>query len=310
MNIQEKIRWRYLQFIKYHFPFLWCKHLYKENLGKVTDFSKPKDINEKIQWLSFYTDTSMWTMLADKYAVRQYVAEHGGEDVLVPVLGKWDRAEDIDFNSLPDKFVIKPNNGSYDTVIVKDKSKADFEDIRRKMDHSMKHHFGFENAESHYLRIKPCIIAEQLLETNEEGGLNDYKIWCINGKPHNILVCTNRDAVTHHSDLIAYDLQWNRHPEWLSPSFRNESVIAKPEKLEDMLKLASKLSAGIPQVRVDLYCIKGKIYFGEMTMSSNFGMMPYYSQEVLNDMGARCMLPERSFSEKCSTFWNRWLPKF
>lgn len=307
MNVQEKIRWKYLQFIKYHFPFLWCKHLYKENLGKVTDFSKPKDINEIIQWLSFYTDTSLWTMLADKYAVRKYAAERAGEEILVPLLGKWDKAGDIDFDSLPDKFVIKPNNGCYDTIIVKDKKKANFDEIRQRLDYSLKKRFGFEKAEPHYLRIKPFIIAEQLLETNEEGGLKDYKIWCINGKPHSILLCTNRDA-SGHSDLMQYDLLWNRHPEWISSSFRNESVCAKPENLEDMLNFASKLSANIPQVRVDFYNINGKIYFGEMTFTSNFGMMPYFTQDFLNEMGAQCVLPNRSFSEKVKTFFNRWTP--
>jgi hypothetical protein len=307
MNVQEKIRWKYLQFIKYYFPFLWCKHLYKENLGKVTDFSKPKDINEIIQWLSFYTDTSLWTMLADKYAVRKYTAECAGEEILVPLLGNWYKAEEIDFDRLPDKFVIKPNNGCYDTIIVKDKKKANFDEIRQRLDYSLKKRFGFENSEPHYLRIKPCIIAEQLLETNEEGGLKDYKIWCINGKPHSILLCTNRDALGH-SDLMQYDLLWNRHPEWISSSFRNESVCAKPENLEDMLKFASKLSANIPQVRVDFYNINGKIYFGEMTFTSNFGMMPYYTQDFLTEMGTQCVLPNRLFSEKVKTFFNRWTP--
>jgi len=307
MNVQEKIRWKYLQFIKFHFPFLLCKHLYKENLGKVTDFSKPKDINEIIQWLSFYTDTSLWTMLADKYAVRQYVLEHAGEDVLIPLLGKWNNVEDIDFDSLPNKFVIKPNNGCYDTIIVKDKNKANVDEIRQRLILSLKKPFGFENAEPHYLRIKPCVIAEQLLETNEEGGLKDYKIWCFNGKPHSILLCTNRDW-SGHSDLMAYDLLWNRHPEWISSSFRNESGCAKPANLEEMLKFASKLSVNIPQVRVDFYSINGKIYFGEMTFTSNFGMMPYYTQDFLEEMGVQCVLPNRSFSEKVKTFFNRWSP--
>ena len=308
MTLQEKIDWHYRHFLKHHFPYIWCKHLYKKKLGKVTDFFNPKDINEKIQWLSFYTDTSLWTNLADKYAVRKYVADHVGEDILVPLIGKWDRAEDIDFDSLPNKFVIKPNNGSYDTIIVKDKSKANFEEIRHKMDHSMKHRFGYENAEPHYLRIKPCVIAEQLLETNEEGGLKDYKIHCLNGKPHSVFLCSNRAAVSGHADFMQYDLSWHRHPEWISPNFRNESHCIKPDKLDDMLKIASKLSANIPYVRVDFYYINGKIYFGEMTFTPNFGMMPYYTQDFLNEMGEHCVLPNRSFSDKVKTFYNRWIP--
>lgn len=308
MNLREKIKWGYLQFIKYHFPFLWCKHLYKISLGKVTNFSKPKDINEIIQWLSFYTDTSLWTTLADKYAVRKYVEKHVDENILVPLIGKWNKVDDIHFDNLPNKFVLKPNNGCYDNIIVEDKNKVNFDEIRQKLDLSLKHRFGFENAEPHYLKIKPCIMAEQLLETNEEGGLKDYKIWCFNGKPHSILLCTNRDKISGHSDLMAYDLLWNRHPEWLSSSFRNESTCVKPNKLEDMLKIASKLSANIPQVRVDLYCIHEKIYFGEMTFSSNFGMMPYYTEDFLIEMGNQCVLPKRLFFEKIKTFFKRWTP--
>ena len=308
MNVIEKIAWRKQNFIKYHFPFLWNKILYKKKFGKVVDFSHLRDINEKIQWLMFYTDTSLWTKLADKYAVRQYVKNRVGVDVLVPLLGKWDRVEDIDFDSLPDKFVIKPNNGSYDTIICRDKSKVSYDEIRGKMSYSLNHRFGYENAEPHYLYIKPCIIAEKLLESDGKEGLIDYKIWCFNGKPYSIFVCLNRNPETHHADFMSYDLNWNRCPESLSEPFRNNIECPKPMNLDKMLAIAAKLSEGFPQVRVDLYNIKGKIYFGEMTFTSNFGMMPYYTQQVLNDMGNQCILPERTFIEKVKTFIFRWFP--
>ena len=309
MKIQDKIDWHYRHFLQHHYPYFWCKKLYKESIGRPCNFSDPMDINEKILWLSFFTDTSLWTTLADKYAVREYVKERIGEEYLVPLLGKWDKAEDIDFSQLPDKFVIKPNNGSYDCCIVTDKSKANLEEIRKKMDFSLKHKFGYEGAEIHYTRIKPCIIAEELLETDEVGGLVDYKMWCFNGKPHNILVCSDRNPITHHSNLISYDLNWNRRTENLTHSFQNEAMVEKPVNLRELLNIASKLSQGLPQARIDLYNIKGKIYFGEITLTSNFGMMPYYTQQVLDDMGAHCTLPRRSLSEKIKTFCNRWLPK-
>lgn len=310
MTFKEKILWKKDEFVKHHFPFFWSKHLYKETMGRVTDFSNLRDLNEKIQWLMFYTDITLWTTLADKYAVRQYVADRVGEDVLVPLLGRWESAADIDFTSLPAKFVIKPNNGSYDTVVCTDKSKADFEEIRRKMDYSMHHHFGYENAEPHYLEIAPCIIAEQLLETDAPEGLVDYKIWCFNGKPELFLLCANRDPITHHANLIAYDLNWNKHLEHMADDFKNDATCPKPENLDGMLRIAEKLSEGLPQARVDLYNIKGKIYFGEMTMSSNFGMMPYFSDEILKKMGDLCVLPQRPFKEKICTFCKRWFPTF
>lgn len=308
MRLNEKIKWRFCQLLKFHFPFLWSKHLYKTTLGKVTNFRNPKDLNEKIQWLMFFTDTSRWTSLADKYAVRQYVKDKVGEKYLIPLLGKWDCADDIDFESLPTKFVIKPNNGSYDTVICSDKNDIDLEKVRERMSYSLANKFGYENAEPHYLNIKPCIIAEELLETDDAGGLIDYKIWCFNGIPHSLLLCVNRDKNTHHADLLVYDLNWTKRPEILTPKFRNSNECPKPNNLDEMLIVASKLSDGFPQVRVDLYNIQGKIYFGEMTFSSNFGMMPYYTNEALLDMGRHIRMPQRSAKEKITTFAKRWFP--
>lgn len=308
MQLKDKIQWHYHQFLKHHFPFLWSKHLYKHTLGKTTDFSAPKDLNEKIQWLMFFTDTALWTLLADKYAVRRYVQNKVGAKYLIPILGKWDCAEDIDFDSLPDRFVIKPNNGSYDTVICHDKEKADLNKVRQKMSYSLAHKFGYESAEPHYLNIKPSIIAEDLLHTEDSFGLIDYKIWCFNGRPHCVFVCANRDIENHKVDFVIYDLNWNKLTRYLTPMFENSFECPRPENFDEMLSVASKLSEGLPQVRVDLYNIRGKIYFGEMTLSSNFGMMPYFTSEALLKMGELVKLPKRSNTEILTTFIKRWFP--
>lgn len=310
MNLKEKINWRKDNFIKHHFPFLWSKRLSKKLLGKSTNFSAPKDLNEKIQWLMFYTDTSLWTTLADKYKVRDYVTERVGGKYLVPLIGKWENVEDIVFDALPDKFVLKPNNGSYDTIICTTKEGINNEEVKRKLAYSLSHKFGYENAEPHYLNIKPCIIAEQLLESDDPGGLKDYKIWCFNGKPYFIFICANRDYYRHKVDFICYDTEWNFINEYLSPSLRNSLCVEKPDNLEEMLEIASKLSVGLPQVRVDLYNINGKIYFGELTLSSNFGMMQYFTQGTLNQLGDLISLPTRNFKERIITFKRRWLPRF
>ncbi len=310
-RIYNSFRYRFNDKIaKRYFPYLYCKYLYKEIAGKKTDFSNPRDINEKIQWLEFFTDTTEWSHLADKYAVREYVKERVGEEILIPLLGKWEKTADIDFSILPNKFVIKPNNGSYDCCIVTDKEHTDLEDIRRKMDNSMKHSFGRETSEPHYLRIRPCIIAEQFLETDQVCGLIDYKMWCFHGSFHSVLLCSNRDIAKHRVTFNYYDANWKRYPEYISESFRNDFDISKPKNFDLMIEYAEKLSAGLPQARIDLYNIKGKIYFGEITLTSNFGMMPYYTQEVLDDMGLHCILPELSFREKTYSFFSRWCPKF
>ena len=139
MNFKDRFIWHYHNILKHHLPFLWSRHLSKQILGKTTDFSQPKDLNEKIQWLMFYTDTSLWTLLADKYAVRKYVTERIGAKYLIPLLGKWNSASDIDFNSLPDKFVMKPNNGSYDCIVCRDKQNSNLDAIKTKLDYCLHH---------------------------------------------------------------------------------------------------------------------------------------------------------------------------
>lgn len=307
-RVYNSLNYRYWRFVKYHFPFKWVKHLYKLELGKRADFLNPRDLNEKIQWLEFFTDTRPWSILADKYAVRQYVKNRVGEQYLTKLLGRWTKSENIDFDELPDKFVIKPNNGSYDVIVVSNKNEMNLDEVRSKLSHSMNNPFGYDNGEPHYLRIKPCIMAEELLETTQDEGLVDYKIWCFNGEPYVVFACFNRDSITHHADFMMYDLEWNRHPEFLTPEFRNDSHCPKPINFKQMLDVASKLSKGLPQCRVDLYNLAGRIVFGEMTLTSNYGMMPYFTQELLNEMGDRCILPQRSNKEKILCFMRRHFP--
>lgn len=309
-RICNSIKYHFWYFIHYHFPYFWAKRLYRQELGKTLTFSNPRDINEKILWLEYFTDTRQWSLLADKYAVREYVRSRMNDDILIPLLGRWSNTDDIDFDSLPERFVIKPNNGSYDTIIVSDKSQVDFNEIRKRLAHSINNKFGLDNAEYHYCRIKPCIIAEKMLYTDEATGLVDYKVWCFNGKPYCIMVCVDRDPVSHHANFVFYDLQWNRHPEYIAESFRNDCSCPKPDNLEELLSVASKLAEGLPQCRVDMYDIKGKIYFGEMTLTSNYGMMPYFTQEILDDMGKHCKLPNRTFADRWYSFWTRYFPKF
>lgn len=309
MTLRDKINWHYWEFIKHHYPFFWSKHLSRKILGKTTDYSCPKNLNEKIQWLMFFTDTSLWTILADKYAVREHVRDCIGEKYLIPLLGHWTNVTEIDFDKLPRKFVMKPNNGSYDAIICQDKDSADYDNIRLKMDYSLKHKFGYENAEPHYLDIPPCIIAEEMLETTNEGGLIDYKIWCFNGNPFGIFIVANRDRVNHKADFVFYDLNWNKQNDYLTSEFRSDFNCPKPENLDEMLDIASKLSRGLPQARIDLYNINGQIYFGEITLSSNFGMMPYFTSEALAEMGQLVKLPNRSFKEVITSLSKRWLPR-
>lgn len=246
--------------------YMWCHHpkfminREWEKHGKVFDWNNPKDLNEKIIWLEYCTDTTEWTRLADKYKVREFIKERGLENILIKLYGKWDNADNIDFDCLPQKFVLKCNHdcGSYHLI---DKEKGfDKKEIISNLNNHLKYKFGTHNGELHYARINPCVIAEEYIESNNtlSSSLIDYKIWCFNGKPFCIFVIHNR---THRSMCTnVYDLEWNVHPEWsvFSEHYQNGGgIIPRPESLDKMLKAAAILSKGFPQVRIDFYDIGG-----------------------------------------------------
>lgn len=258
--------------------------------GYKVNWDNPRDINEKIQWLMCRSDTSKWSELADKVRVRDYVASKGFGDLLVPLLGVWDRAEDIDFDSLPDKFVLKSNNDSGSYKFVDKNNGFDPDALRRHFAKCLKRKFGFWAGELHYNAIPPKVLAEPLLESNLT--IVDYKVRCFGGKPTSIVTCSDRTEDTVCLDM--FDLDWNPHPEALV--FRGEFVdgkgrLPRPACLDRMLEAATVLSQGFPQVRVDFYVVDGKLYFGEMTFSSAGGRMSYFTQEELEKQGRMCILP-------------------
>ena len=273
-----------------HFPVTICKIRFRKIFGRKMDLKNPKDINEKILWLSLYSDISEWSRMADKYAVRSYVEELGLGDCLVKLYGKWDKAEDIEWDKLPNQFVLKTNNGSGTVKLVTDKTKLDIPAITRLMDEWLHKKVASTTTEFHYDSIKPCIIAEELLDfskdPNESISAIDYKIWCFNGKAYYVWTCANRDEES--TDVALFDREWNYLPEKsvFNKHYREQKVlVSKPKNLVKMLDVAEKLAKPFPVVRVDLYNIDGRIYFGEMTFTSLGGTMDFYTQECLYEMG-------------------------
>ena len=265
---------------------------FRRAYGYWLDWKHPKDINEKINWLKFYGDTSRWTDLADKYRVRDYVTACGLGDMLVPLLGKWDKARDIDWNKLPSQFVMKTNHGSGDALICRDKALIDTAMMTQQFDKLLHQKFGQTMGEPHYNRISPCIIAEKLLDNSqqkvESTSLVDYKIWTFDGKPAYIWACHNRTK--HSCNVGVYDLDWNFHPEYSNSTSHyvlSSKPIPRPDSLEQMLEAAAILSKGFPELRVDFYEVEGKPYFGELTFTSASGFNSFYTPEfrrILGDM--------------------------
>lgn len=282
-----------VKFVNTHFPVLMAQLRYRKNLGRFLDLKKPKDLNEKIHWLSLFTDTAEWTRCADKYSVRSFVEERGLGDVLVKLYGKWDAAEEINWDELPHSFVLKTTNGSGTVLIVKDKAKLDIPSTIILLNKWLKKRIGEETTEFHYCKIVPRLIAEEFIEqTVEENNISssliDYKIWCFNGKAYYIWTCINRGKDS--TDVSMFDRDWNYHPEMsvFNEHYREAKVLVpKPDKLRDMLEVAERLSEGFPEVRVDLYYTNGKIYFGELTFTSLGGTMNFYTRDALLEMGGK-----------------------
>ena len=251
----------------------------------------PIDLNEKILWLKLYTDTSLWSKLADKYRVRSYVENMGLKDNLVKIYGKWEKVEDINFDTLPNSLIFKVNNGDGKgtNLIIRDLKHTDKDKLTGVFQKWLnRKHIGELAAEPQYRSMPPCIIAEELLKIPKgDRTLVDYKIWCLNGKAKYIWTCSNRDEDGGGADVMTYDLEWNAHPEFsvFTSEYRLGPLLSKPKNLEEMILIAEKLSRNFPILRVDLYNIDGKIYFGELTFTSQGGMMDFYTQEFLQELG-------------------------
>lgn len=265
---------------------------WRANYGRMFDLNNPQTLDEKIAWLQLNTDTSLWSRLADKLSVREYVIEKGLGDILVPLLGVWNRIEKIDFASLPQSFAIKCTHDSGSTYIVRDKEHENMELLRMNLHRHFCKKCGYESFEPHYLNIEPRVIAEQLLEGSDVGGLIDYKIWCFNGKPFCALVCYDRHRMKDDSISCIVDLYqlnpWKPMRDGLSLRKRNSPFrdIPRPKNFDDMLHYATVLSEGLPQVRVDFYDVNGRIFLSELTCTASGGIQMSYSEDMLIQMGA------------------------
>lgn len=262
-----------------------CAEQYYRYSGKTLDWNHLEMLFEKMQWAKLYDHDPRRTRLADKYAVRSWVAETIGEEYLVPLYGVWDRYQDIEWEKLPKQFVLKTSHGSGDAVIVRDKNNRTFREkleCYRKIQKAMETDLSTVLCELHYHDIPHRIIAEELLGDGS-ADVPDFKFFCFDGNP--VCCWVDRDRRTNHCRDF-YDMEWNHLPWTLShPNSAKENP--KPQNYEEMIELAKKLSKGFSFVRVDLYNLNGKIYFGEMTFTSGSGVTrfrPDEANKMLGDM--------------------------
>lgn len=257
-------------------PKLLANQSYKRTYKHDIDWKNPKDLNEKIIWMQFNTDTSLWSRLADKYLVRDYVREMGEEKLLNKLYGRYESAEEIYFENLPNQFVLKPNNSSGKVILVKDKSKLDIIKTRKTLNKWLKSTFIYNNAELHYSRIEPCLIAEEYLSDKNQDTLIDYKFYCFNGVPESIEVVTYRSSRIHYVEMNLYDIEWNLISEHIFYPLGNN--VSKPKSFNEMVTACQNLAKNIPFVRIDFYEVDGKPYFGEMTFTPGYIFTNEYSE--------------------------------
>ena len=269
------------------------EYWYRKAMKKKLNLDNPKTFNEKIQWLKLYDSTPIKTRLADKYLVRDWIKEKIGEEYLIPLLGVYDKFEDIDFSKLPNQFVIKCNHGSGYNIIVKDKSQLDIEDARNKINAWMNENFAFRvGYELHYRDIEPKIIIEEYMSEIGDA-LYDYRFFCSYGKVLQIWLDIASGTPDHKRKI--YDKNWNElnfTVKWP----RLEEDVKKPSNLDDMIELVKKMSEEFSLVRVDFYNINGKIYFGEMTFTSMSGTGKFSSQKESKKLASLIKLPELAYN--------------
>ena len=254
---------------------LFLEYRYKVVFNKPLSLTNPITYNEKIQWLKLFDRNPEYINLVDKYAVKQIVAEKIGPEYVIPTLGVWKRYDDIAFDLLPDQFVLKCTHDSGSVVIVKNKSLLNHSEAKERLEKSLKENFYYRGREWPYKNVTPQIIAENYLEGDLlNGGLTDYKLFFFDGVCKAILAGQNRFS-NHGLEMTYYDPKWNRLPFTKGADKTFYPSVKKPQQLDEMLELGTKLAQKYPHVRMDFYIVDDHIYFGEYTFYPSSGFLKF-----------------------------------
>lgn len=276
--------------------------IYYAYTGRKLDLNHPVMFNEKLQWLKLYDRNPLYTIMADKYLVKEYVASIIGPKHIVPIVGVWDKAEDIDFETLPKRFVLKCNhNSGLGMYICKDKSQMNVEKVKKELSKGLAQDYYINNREWVYKNIPRKVIAEKYMEDAslainssnvEADGLIDYKFYCFNGKPEFLYVgFASIENGIKHDKLTFLTLDWKIAPFYRKDHEQMPFIPKKPKCLDEMILYAAKLSTGIPFVRVDFFLIDGCIYFSEFTFTPYAGYGIHYPEEWERKLGDMITLP-------------------
>lgn len=262
---------------------------YFSGMGEFPNIDHPTTYNEKLQWLKLNDIHEEYTQIVDKYEAKEYVRSIIGDEYIIPTLGVYDCFDDIDFDALPDQFVLKTTHDSGGVVVCPDKSKLDINKARKKLEKSLRNNYFYEHREYPYKNIKPRIIAEQYMVDESGTELKDYKFFCFDGKCKMLFIATDRCIGDVKFDF--FDTDFNHLP-FVQGHPWAKKEIQRPAGFDQMVELAERLGKGFPHIRVDLYDINGKIYFGELTFFHFSGNVPFEPAEWDKKIGDWLNLPK------------------
>lgn len=265
--------------------------IYRAALGKKINWKAPKTFNEKLQWLKLYDRNPLYSMMVDKYEAKEYAANKIDSKYIVPALGgPWDSFEEIEFDKLPDEFVLKTTHDCGGVVICKNKAEFDKSYAKRFIDRHLQRNYYLTCREWPYKNVKPKIFAEKYLSDIDSGELRDYKFFCFDGVPKLMFIASERQSKDQETKFDFYDMEFNHLP-IMNGHPNSASVIECPVNFEKMKELASELSKGIPHLRVDFYESNGKLYLGELTFFHWGGLVPFEPAEWDEILGSWIKLP-------------------
>lgn len=270
---------------------IFLKMKFKIRIGKNLDLNCPNTFNEKLQWLKLYDRNPLYTQLVDKCEVRKYIKKAIGKEYLIPLLGVYDTFDEIDFDTLPNQFVLKPNHTSGNVYICMDKSKIDFEKLKKEVKAWLKREYYWLHREWPYKNVKPRIICEKYMVGESGTELKDYKFMCFSGEVKCSFICLNRNS-PNGLNVDFHDMDWKLMPfERHYPS--SGSAIPKPKNFDKMVEFAEQLSKNIPFVRVDFYETNGQLFFGELTFYPGSGFEGFTPESYDYLLGSWIELPKR-----------------
>lgn len=261
----------------------YIKVLYRIKLNKKLNLDNPVTFNEKLQWLKLHDRKDAYTTMVDKYEAKKYVANIIGEEYIIPTIGVYDRFDDIDFDKLPDQFVIKCTHDSGGLIICKDKTKLDKKNARRKINKSLRRNYYYPGREWPYKNVKPRIIIEKYIEDRDSKTVRDYKFFCFNGEPKILYV--SEGSHTANQRIAFFDMQYNQLPIKRTDYKDYDRLPPKPKNFSKMKRFSAVLSNEIPHLRVDWYDINGKLFFGELTFYTQTGMIPFEDEKWDKKLG-------------------------